>query len=576
MRQKMKINKFLICAFVFILHSSPANAEFKAKIDRSSINVNETLKLELILDKQVFSGEPDTAGLSKDFEILGNNRQQSFSSINGQTKSSTTWTLTLRPKLSGKLKIPSISFRGEKTDEITVDVRNANNSKIFNPGDQIIFTETEVDNKSVYVNQQIILTIRLFTAVNLQDYSITGLQIPNAETYRLSDTNYQKVLNGRNYLALEIKYAIYPKNPGELKIPKLRFSAYEIDPRNQFSLFNNRGNQVIRDTQLLSINVLDIPSESTAINWLPSKNVEISQRWSENFNDATVGEPITRTIVIKASGNTSAQIPPTNIENIENLRVYPDQPQINQEISAEGLLAKRTEVFAIVPNAAGTLLIPELRVDWWDTESNSQRSTTLPSQMIAVKADNKINLDDSLEEIPLSENDSDFLSQTISDVSIYKNPLIVFLVISNVSLLFIVVLMIRKITVKSTLNKEKYNHKSDDGKNDSLKSALWKLKSAIRKKDMPMVRNSLLQWGQIAYPNIQPITLKSIAEMLKDDDLLITFGLLDNHLFGDIENKIQLSDLHTIEKKISSQTAYLAKIETKKNKSKPLQPLYPI
>ena len=93
---------------------------------------------------------------------------------------------------------------------------------------------------------------------------------------------------------------------------------------------------------------------------------------------------------------------------------------------------------------------------------------------------------------------------------------------------------------------------------------------------MPMVRNSLLRWGQIAYPNIQPITLKSIAEMLKDDDLLITFGLLDNHLFGDIEDKIQLSDLHTIEKKISSQTAYLTKIETKKNKSKSLQPLYPI
>ena len=136
--------------------------------------------------------------------------------------------------------------------------------------------------------------------------------------------------------------------------------------------------------------------------------------------------------------------------------------------------------------------------------------------------------------------------------------------------------MIRKITVKSTVNREKYDYKSDDGKSDSLKSALSKLKGAIRKKDMPMVRNSLLQWGQIAYPNIQPITLKSIAEMLKDDDLLITFGLLDNHLFGDIENEIQLSDLHTIEKNISSQTAYLTKIETKKNKSKSLQPLYPI
>ena len=53
------------------------------------------------------------------------------------------------------------------------------------------------------------------------------------------------------------------------------------------------------------------------------------------------------------------------------------------------------------------------------------------------------NLDDSLGEIPLSENDSDFSNQTISEGSIYKNPLVVFLVISNVSLLIIVVLMIK-------------------------------------------------------------------------------------------------------------------------------------
>ena len=61
--------------------------------------------------------------------------------------------------------------------------------------------------------------------------------------------------------------------------------------------------------------------------------------------------------------------------------------------------------------------------------------------------------------------------------------------------------MIRKITVKSTLNKEKYNHKSDDGKNDSLKSALSKLKSAIRKKDMPMVRNSLYSGVRLRIQN---------------------------------------------------------------------------
>ena len=38
----MKINKFLICAFVFILHSSPANAEFKAKVALAAIRQEKT------------------------------------------------------------------------------------------------------------------------------------------------------------------------------------------------------------------------------------------------------------------------------------------------------------------------------------------------------------------------------------------------------------------------------------------------------------------------------------------------------------------------------------------------------
>ena len=93
---------------------------------------------------------------------------------------------------------------------------------------------------------------------------------------------------------------------------------------------------------MLSINVLDIPSESTALIGFLAKMLKFHNDGVKTLMMQPSGSNYT-TIVIKASGNTSAQIPPTSIENIDNLRVYPDQPQIDQEISAEGLLAKRTE-----------------------------------------------------------------------------------------------------------------------------------------------------------------------------------------------------------------------------------------
>ena len=144
----MKFNRLLI---LLISITTDSFSDVSAKIDRSVIDVNETLKLELVLDKQVFSGQPDIKNLSENFEVLSNNRQQSFSSINGQTQSSTTWSLTLKPKKAGNLKIPSISFRNESTKEIQVKVNNISNSKVFNPSNQTIYTETQIDLSLIHI-----------------------------------------------------------------------------------------------------------------------------------------------------------------------------------------------------------------------------------------------------------------------------------------------------------------------------------------------------------------------------------------------------------------------------------------
>ena len=123
---------------------------------------------------------------------------------------------------------------------------------------------------------------------------------------------YQKVLNGRSYLVLEVTYAIFPKGVGFVDVPRLRFGAYEVDTSRQFGIFNNRGNQVIRDTESKQIKVLSKPSQRTDRGWMPSKSVEVKQRWSGDLDKVTIGEPITQTITVTAEGLTPEQITPLN------------------------------------------------------------------------------------------------------------------------------------------------------------------------------------------------------------------------------------------------------------------------
>ena len=118
-------NSILLISFILSLLSSFSWAELSAKVDRSVLDSNETLGLELNYDGQVFTGEPDFSVLTADFEILSNNRQQSYTRTNGKATSFTAWTLQLRPKRAGILLIPSISFKGDVSNAVELRVRAA-------------------------------------------------------------------------------------------------------------------------------------------------------------------------------------------------------------------------------------------------------------------------------------------------------------------------------------------------------------------------------------------------------------------------------------------------------------------
>ena len=576
-RELQKHFKLLISISIFFIPITSL-ADLTATIDRSVIDSNETFRLNIRYDGQVFSGEPDLTELKKDFEVLSNNRQQSYSSINGKTESFTVWVLQLKPKRSGILEIPTLNFKGDTSERLELRVRAAPKNSSLNPGSQPIYSETLLDHTEVYVNQQVILTQRLYTSINLRDFSLSELKVENAIVHRLGDTTYQKVLNGRSYLVLEVTYAIFPKGVGFVDIPRLRFGAYEVDTSRQFGIFNNRGNQVIRDTESKQIKVLSKPSRRTDRGWMPSKSVEVKQRWSGDLNKVTIGEPITQTITIIAEGLTPEQITPLKFTESTKYRTYPDQPQLSQSLSNSGIISQRVESRAIVPSESGKIILPAINLKWWDIETQKEQTAELPSLTLDV-----LPAYETYEDSPqISMFNTNNLAPNLTiagenqnpSKQTHSSPLAIISLILNSILIIIVLIMFQQRRALNSTNKPSLPS-SSESTDKLLKVKFKKIKESAHTRDLKSMREGILTWGKILFSDDSCDTLKKLALKLDDLDILNQFKELDRELFRNGDNKVSSLDCDYLIERLAEQGKLRQENHALENNYHELKNLYP-
>jgi len=573
---KLNLRRLLIISTLCLgtMVASDSYAALTAKVDRTVLDSNETLRAELRYDGQVFTGEPDFGPLTKDFEVLSNSRQQNYSNVNGKTESYTAWTLELRPKRAGILLIPSLTFKKEVSNAIELRVRAAPSNSSANPGTQPIYTETTVDANTPYVGQQIILTHRLYTSVQLRDFALSELAIDKAVLHRLGDTQYQKVINGRNYLVLEVKYAIFPQSEGPLIIPSLRFGAYEVNNRSQFGVFNNRGNQIIRDTEPKSLEVAARPPQASIDGWMPSTSVTMEQRWSGDIDSVTVGEPVTRTITIRAEGLSAAQITPLQEPQGNNYRGYPDQPQLDEIVTTNGLTATRIESLALVPNNSGEITLPAVELIWWDTNSNKRRVASLPS--ITLQVSPSENNDIAANNNNVMEGANDAMTTLASDAS---KPKVSFM--TNLSLALNALLMTLIVTLligrkrKALAARSQQAALSSDSARLNLKQQLRAIESEAKDDNLMAMREAILRWGKTLFAENPPSTLKSLGDLLGNPSISQLFAQLAQQLYQHNGVPATTLDVTLLLASLKKESNFSRESASKSKSGKALQSLYP-
>lgn len=378
-------NKLLQLLLLLCITITAQASDLTATVDRNKIGIDETLTLRLRYSDGKSGGgsggEPDFELLEQDFDILSRQQSNQYQVINGRAESFVEWMLTIAPKREGNLFVPSLHYKTQVSDAIPITVTEARASP--DTGDRPAFLEIELDKEKIHVQEQLLVKVRLYTTVGLHDIATEPLQIPGAHVEKVDEQRYERPIGGVGHAVYELTYAVFPESSGQLTIPALNYVAV-AGRRDPFSLFNRNSRRLRLRSQAKTVEVQPKPDSYSGAHWLPAASFGIVQSWSQDPETFTVGEPITRIVTLRAEGLRAAQLPPLPKLNVEGLKTYPDQPQQDDQIDLNGVTGSRIETTAIVATKPGEYQLPPVTLTWWDTKTNRQRATQLPTFRFTV------------------------------------------------------------------------------------------------------------------------------------------------------------------------------------------------
>lgn len=363
------------------LSSQSAWAALTASIDRSQIGIDDTFSLVLRSDKRL-SGKPDLSSLETDFQILGQNQSSNYSIINGKASTVISWNIQLAPKRVGRLNIPSIYIDSERSLPLSVIVSKAQSQQHKAANDDY-FLDLSLSSEQVYQQAELIVSLKLYTRVGLQNIGISEFEPKNAQLQDLGDNNYNTKLNGRSFRVIEKRWALYPQQAGTLNLPSITLQAAKSGSSRGFFGRSNVDEVRLR-SPAKTLTVLAIPDNFNGQFWLPAKSLNLSESWSQDPDNIKVGDSITRTINTEAVGLSAEQLIPLEPPQINGAKLYPDQAKLDNQVSDQGNQAQRQDSYAIIATQAGTIELPAITVHWWDIVQGVNRTASLPKRVIQV------------------------------------------------------------------------------------------------------------------------------------------------------------------------------------------------
>lgn len=413
----------LVCQFVlsflfFVLLTTtahPEDASFTASVDRTRVTVGEQFQITFTLSGST-GGRNFRAPAFTDFlPLSGPNQSTSMQFVNGVMNSSVSYSFILQPRSEGKFTIgqASIEVGGKQlqTQPVVIEVskgtsrqpQTGQQKEDESMSDQIgddLFLKVTADKSRVYQGEQLVISYKVYTRVNIVNYSLakvpalTGFWSEELETpQQIQLTN--EVINGKQYRVGTLrKLALFPQKSGPLELDPMEVDCVvqlvtrrrSTDVFDQFfndPFFGNavNVNKKIR-SQPVKITVVPHPQENIPATFSGAVGKFTMEAWLDK-NEVKANDAVTLKIKIAGRGNLKMIDAPT-IGLPADLEQY--DPKISDNITKQDNVISGSRVFEylIIPRHAGTFRIPAIAFSFFDPDKKTYTTSTSPSYQLTV------------------------------------------------------------------------------------------------------------------------------------------------------------------------------------------------
>ena len=247
----------LMAAFLF---TAEAQSVFTASVDKDQVLFGDYFQLTFTFEGSQ-GGKNFRPPEFNNFMVLsGPNQSTRMQIINGSVSSSISYTYILQPRLEGKFTIGSASIEAEgkkyQSQPITIEVLKgtaqprSKRSEDESPDirSQIgnnLMIKAVVDRTQVYQGEQITVSYKVYTRVQILSYSIakspsfTGFWSEDLETPKQIQMS-NEMINGKEYaVGLLRKLALFPQRSGTLNLEPMEIEVTVPMRKQSHDFFDN-------------------------------------------------------------------------------------------------------------------------------------------------------------------------------------------------------------------------------------------------------------------------------------------------------------------------------------------------
>ena len=395
----------------------------RAQVDRFEMNQGEDLRLlvEVIGPGLERVGPPDMNDLG-DFEVSGGPSVSTrYQWVNGVSTSAKTWTYSLTPRKGGRTSVPPlvllVNGRTYRTEPIDVTVipegavphpnrpppRRPAPGTFPQPGDggnqpqrrqaapAAVRLRAEVDDRSVYVGQQVTLKVVLHTQPEVlnagaaENPSFPGFW---AEEIPLPDRTEVRrvVIEGEPWNEITLmKRALFPTTAGTLTIPPVAWQVQirrrSSDPLESF--FFTPVETVTRRSEPITITALPLPAAGRPAGFSGAVG-RFDLSVAADRASARVSDALGLKIKVSGEGSLNAAGEPA-IADLPDFKRFDPKVTATTSLMGDRLRAEKIWDYVVIPLAPGDQTLPAISFSYFDPAAKQYR--TASSKPVSIRVD---------------------------------------------------------------------------------------------------------------------------------------------------------------------------------------------